>query len=94
MMERLSVLRRHEGVVRSRLRPWPERLTGLNRIFLDFRDNVEDVSDADRAPLLQLAAFADHVMDGKQPEEAASLAVSQPPLPNRRQSMNRSPLTS
>ena len=85
-MERLPVLRRYEEVVCTRLHPWAQRFPGarvdtLNRIVLDFHDNVQDAPSIDRTFLKRLALFADHVMDGRPPEEAVELALDAHPDP-------------
>ena len=84
--ERLPVLRRHEEIMRTRLHQHAIRFPGtrgdtLDRVIRYLRDNVQSVSQINRAFMKRLVVFADHVVDGIPPEEAAWLACRAHPDP-------------
>lgn len=84
--ERLPILRRHEEIMRTRLHQHAIRFPGTRSNTLDYvirylRDNVQSVSPINRAFMKRLVVFADHVMEGIPPEEAARLACRAHPDP-------------
>lgn len=86
LIKRLPVLRRHERLIRTRLHPFAIRHPGtygdtLHRTVAHFRDNAPYASRAERAFMKQMVVFADHVIGGKLPEDAAVLACEAHPDP-------------
>ena len=85
-MERLPVLRRYEDVVRGRLHQFAMRRPGvrgdtLARVVTYFSDNVQDIGPINRAFLKRVVLFADLVMDGADPDAAATIACLGHPDP-------------
>ena len=85
-LARLPVLRQHEELVRIRLHQWAIRRPGtrgdpLDRVETYFRDKVQTVGPINRAFLKRVVLFADLVMDGTLPEEAARVACHDHPDP-------------
>lgn len=86
MLKRLPVLRRYEGLVRGRLHQFAMRRPGtrgdtLDRIVTYFRDNVRNVGPINRAFLKRMVTFADLVIEGEPPAEAARIACRTHPDP-------------
>ena len=72
--------------MRTRLHQHAIRFPGTRSNTLDYviwylRDNVQSVSPINRAFMKRLVVFADHVMEGLPPEEAARLACRAHPDP-------------
>ena len=72
--------------MRTRLHQHAIRFPGTRSNTLDYvirylRDNVQSVSPINRAFMKRLVVFADHVMEGIPPEEAARLACRAHPDP-------------
>lgn len=85
-MARLPVLRRHEDLVRGRLHQFAMRRPGvfgdtLSRLVSHFNDNARNIGRINRAFLKRTVVFADLVMDGANPEDAARIACRDHPDP-------------